>query len=114
MDQLHKGWFTEFSPDDAECIKNNEDSSKKMKLGDIEISAWSGQAFSLEVEEVLFTGKSKFQDVVVFRRYMAFNSRIKFTFTSRTYGTVLVLDGVIQTTDRDEFAYQVCFNMPIK
>ena len=27
-------------------------------------------------------------------------------FKSKTYGTVLVLDGVIQLTERDEFAYQ--------
>ncbi|KAI1711934.1 spermidine synthase tetramerization domain-containing protein [Ditylenchus destructor] len=66
VDKLHKGWFTEFSPDDL--------------------------AFSLAVEEILFTGKSKFQDVLVFK--------------SKTYGNVLVLDGVIQTTDRDEFVYQ--------
>jgi spermidine synthase len=27
-------------------------------------------------------------------------------FESTTYGNVLVLDGAIQATDRDEFAYQ--------
>ena len=27
-------------------------------------------------------------------------------FKSKTYGNVLVLDGVIQVTERDEFAYQ--------
>ena len=53
---------------------------------------WPGQSMSLKVEEVLFEGKSEFQDVLVFR--------------SSTYGTVLVLDGVIQVTERDEFAYQ--------
>ncbi|KAG6970912.1 hypothetical protein JG688_00004661 [Phytophthora aleatoria] len=53
---------------------------------------WPGQKFSLEVEEVLFRGKSDFQDVLVFK--------------SATYGHVLVLDGVIQLTERDEFAYQ--------
>jgi len=41
---------------------------------------------------VLFEGKSDFQDVAVFK--------------SKTYGTVLALDGVIQLTERDEFAYQ--------
>ncbi|CEM06927.1 unnamed protein product [Vitrella brassicaformis CCMP3155] len=55
-------------------------------------SLWPGQAMSLEIEEVLFRGRSKFQDVLVFK--------------SKTYGTVLVLDGVIQCTERDEFAYQ--------
>ena len=27
-------------------------------------------------------------------------------FKSKTYGNVLVLDGIIQVTERDEFAYQ--------
>ncbi|XP_067826749.1 spermidine synthase [Heptranchias perlo] len=53
---------------------------------------WPGQAMSLEVEEILYHQKSPFQDVVVFK--------------SKTYGNVLVLDGVIQCTERDEFAYQ--------
>lgn len=53
---------------------------------------WPGQATSLEVEEVLYHCTSEFQDVLVFK--------------SRTYGNVLVLDGVIQCTERDEFAYQ--------
>ncbi|KAG5190364.1 spermidine/spermine synthase [Tribonema minus] len=53
---------------------------------------WPGQKFSLQVEKVLFHEKSDFQDVLVFQ--------------SATYGKVLVLDGVIQVTERDEFAYQ--------
>jgi len=53
---------------------------------------WPGQAMSLKVEEVLYEGRSEFQDVLVFR--------------SATYGMVLVLDGVIQVTERDEYAYQ--------
>jgi spermidine synthase len=53
---------------------------------------WPGQKMCLEVEEVLFNGKSDFQDIIVFK--------------SKTYGTVLILDGVIQLTERDEFAYQ--------
>ncbi|TMW65038.1 hypothetical protein Poli38472_009205 [Pythium oligandrum] len=53
---------------------------------------WPGQKFSLQMEEVLFQGKSDFQDVLVFK--------------SSTYGNVLVLDGVIQCTERDEFSYQ--------
>jgi len=53
---------------------------------------WPGQSMSLEIEEVLYEGKSDFQKVQVFK--------------STTYGTVLVLDGVIQVTERDEFAYQ--------
>ena len=47
---------------------------------------------SLQVKEILFVEKSKYQDVLVFQ--------------SLSYGNVLVLDGVIQATERDEFAYQ--------
>jgi len=53
---------------------------------------WPGQKLCLEVDEVVFNGKSKFQDIIVFK--------------SKTYGMVLILDGVIQLTERDEFAYQ--------
>lgn len=53
---------------------------------------WPGQAMSLEVEEVLHHCTSRYQDILVFK--------------SKTYGNVLVLDGVIQCTERDEFAYQ--------
>ena len=55
-------------------------------------SQWPGQAMSLEVERVLFDEKSEYQHVLVFQ--------------SRTWGSVLVLDGVIQLTERDEMAYQ--------
>ena len=61
---------------------------------------WPGQKFSLEVEKVLFEGKSKFQDILV--------------FDSKSYGRVLVLDGVIQLTERDECAYQeMIVNIPM-
>ena len=53
---------------------------------------WPGQRFSLKVTKVLYHERSEFQDVLVFE--------------SETYGKVLVLDGVIQLTERDEFAYQ--------
>jgi spermidine synthase len=68
MNSIMNGWFAEKS------------------------TMWPGQAMCLEVEEVLFEGKSDFQDVLIFK--------------SKTYGNVLVLDGVIQLTDRDEFSYQ--------
>uniref|UniRef100_A0A183C527 PABS domain-containing protein n=1 Tax=Globodera pallida TaxID=36090 RepID=A0A183C527_GLOPA len=94
MNLLHNEWYTEFSPDDAERIAATGDGqSKMMKLDGAQMSgAWTGQAFSLHVDKVLFSGRSKFQDVLVFK--------------SKAYGNVLVLDGAIQTTDRDEFAYQ--------
>lgn len=53
---------------------------------------WPGEAHSLKVEKILFQGKSEYQNIVVFQ--------------SSTYGKVLVLDGVIQVTERDECAYQ--------
>jgi len=53
---------------------------------------WPGQAMTLKVEKVLHHEKSKYQDVLIFK--------------STDYGTVLVLDNVIQCTERDEFSYQ--------
>lgn len=53
---------------------------------------WPGQAMSIEMDKVLYHEKSEYQDILV--------------FNSKTYGRVLVLDGVIQLTERDEFSYQ--------
>lgn len=53
---------------------------------------WPGQAMSLQVDEILHHSKSQYQDILLFK--------------SKTYGNVLVLDGVIQVTERDEFSYQ--------
>lgn len=53
---------------------------------------WPGQAMTLKVEKILHHEKSKYQDVLIFK--------------STDYGTVLVLDNVIQCTERDEFSYQ--------
>lgn len=68
MNRIQNGWFSEIN------------------------KQWPGQALSLEVEEVLFEGKSKYQDIIVFK--------------STSHGKVLVLDGVIQCTESDEFSYQ--------
>lgn len=51
-----------------------------------------GTKSCLKVEEVILNGKSDFQDIIVFR--------------SADYGMVFALDGIIQLTERDEFAYQ--------
>lgn len=53
---------------------------------------WRGQAMSLKVKKVLDHHRSLFQDILVFE--------------SEAHGNVLVLDGVIQVTERDEFSYQ--------
>lgn len=68
MNRIQNGWFSEIN------------------------KQWPGQALSLEVEKVLFEGKSKYQDIIVFK--------------SASHGKVLVLDGVIQCTESDEFSYQ--------
>jgi len=52
---------------------------------------WPGQAACLEVDKVLLYTKSNFQDILIFK--------------SKSYGKVLVLDGVIQLTERDECSY---------
>ena len=52
---------------------------------------WPGQPMTLKVNQVLHHEKSKYQDVLIFE--------------SSDHGTVLVLDNVIQCTERDEFAY---------
>ncbi|KAI9874932.1 MAG: putrescine aminopropyltransferase [Pleopsidium flavum] len=52
---------------------------------------WPGQAMTLKVNQILHHEKSKYQDVLIFE--------------SSDYGTVMVLDNVIQSTERDEFAY---------
>ncbi|SPN97446.1 Spermidine synthase [Cephalotrichum gorgonifer] len=53
---------------------------------------WPGQAMTLRVKKVLHHEKSQYQDVLIFE--------------STDHGRVLVLDNVIQCTERDEFSYQ--------
>lgn len=76
------GWFSEhqLSSDNAvkEVFFNNP--------------MWPGEAHSLKVEKVLFKEESKYQEVLVFE--------------SVSYGNVLVLDGIVQLTEKDECAYQ--------
>jgi spermidine synthase len=47
--------------------------------------------YSYEVSRILYSGKSRFQEIVVFENPF--------------FGRVLVLDGVVQITERDEFFY---------
>jgi len=57
----------------------------------IDISC-GGQAFSVNVKDVLYHEKSIYQDILI--------------FSSSSYGNVLVLDGIINCTERDESSYQ--------
>lgn len=96
---------------------------------------WPGQRMSLKVEEVLYQGRSDFQ-VRASARAAVGSARLALArlpkawltrrhptnlaracarlpprqdvlvFKSTTYGRVLVLDGVIQVTEKDEMAYQ--------
>lgn len=73
MDVLHNGWFTEFAPDDFDGHKkpvNANDGDLKpgmMRVKGVQVPR-TGECFSLAVSEVLFHEKSKFQDVLVFKR----------------------------------------------
>ncbi|PKA66679.1 Spermine synthase [Apostasia shenzhenica] len=53
---------------------------------------WPGEAHSMKVDEILYQGKSDYQDILIFK--------------STIYGKVLVLDGIVQLTEKDECAYQ--------
>lgn len=53
---------------------------------------WEGEGLSLQVKEVIHHEKSQFQDILIFDSY--------------SKGRVMVLDGAIQVTEHDEFAYQ--------
>lgn len=68
MDAIRNGWFSEIS------------------------ELWPGQSFSLKIKEVLFHGKSDYQDVLIVQ--------------TTNHGRALILDGIIQCTEFDEFSYQ--------
>lgn len=68
QDKIKDGWFHETCP------------------------MWPGMGFSLEIEKVLYSKKSRFQQIDVYQ--------------TKHHGRMLVLDGIIQLTEFDEFAYQ--------
>uniref|UniRef100_A0A5B6Z2C2 spermidine synthase n=1 Tax=Davidia involucrata TaxID=16924 RepID=A0A5B6Z2C2_DAVIN len=76
------GWFSE----PRSC---SEKAGKRVYFNN---PMWPGEAHSLKVEKILYKEKSQYQEILVFE--------------SSTYGKVLVLDGIIQLTEKDEFAYQ--------
>jgi spermidine synthase len=57
----------------------------------IEKDPYAPIQYSYEVTKILYRGKSKFQDIMVFENPF--------------FGRILVLDGVVQITERDEFFY---------
>ncbi|WP_320040316.1 spermidine synthase [uncultured Desulfobacter sp.] len=65
---VNKGWFSEICP------------------------MWEGIAVSVKVEQLLYSKKSRFQQIDLYQ--------------TRSHGRMLVLDGIIQLTEQDEFSYQ--------
>ncbi|EEF52028.1 spermidine synthase 1, putative [Ricinus communis] len=53
---------------------------------------WPGEAHLYKMEKVLFHGKSEYQDLYVFQ--------------SSAHGKIVILNGALQLTEKDEFAYQ--------
>lgn len=53
---------------------------------------WPGVANSFEIENILYSEKSPYQQIDVYQ--------------TRHHGRMLVLDGIVQLTEFDEFAYQ--------
>lgn len=68
MDIIKNGWFSEVN------------------------DLWPGLTLSLQVENVIYKGKSEFQDILI--------------LDTKACGKVLVLDGIIQCSELDEFSYQ--------
>ncbi|KAF9616366.1 hypothetical protein IFM89_029620 [Coptis chinensis] len=75
------GWFSE--------SRSSSDGSRRSYYNN---PMWPGEAHSLQAEKILFKEKSEYQEILVFE--------------SVTYGKVLVLDGIVQLTEKDECAYQ--------
>lgn len=65
---------------------------EKFWFYELNSDAFPGQAFALEIVQILHHLKSPFQDILIFK--------------SASFGNVLVLNGIIQCTEKDEFAYQ--------
>ncbi|KAM7499755.1 hypothetical protein LguiA_024169 [Lonicera macranthoides] len=76
------GWFSQ----PGSC---SDKASKGMYFNN---PMWPGEAHSMKVEKILYKEKSDYQEVLVFE--------------SSSYGKVLVLDGIVQLTEKDECAYQ--------
>ena len=86
----------------AKTTKHRTRSANEEQMAEVDIAGkkwfvevnkqWPGVATSFEIEETLWDQKSDYQRVQVFK--------------TRGLGNVLVLDGVIQVTEKDEMAYQ--------
>jgi hypothetical protein len=70
MDAFQKGWFTEINVADFPCESGIKQDTQLKSDGQDMGESWPGQAFSLQSKEVLFHERSKFQDVLVFKRFV--------------------------------------------
>lgn len=68
MDAFKRGWFSEVS------------------------DMWPGVCLSFEVETVLYSEKSQYQDIMIIQ--------------TKHHGKALILDGIMQCLENDEFSYQ--------
>lgn len=68
------------------------DSIRNGWFSEISNELWPGQCFSLKVKSVLHEEVSDYQNIKI--------------LDTETYGKALILDGIIQCTERDEFGYQ--------
>ncbi len=82
MDQIKSGWFSELS-----TLWPGKYFLPIIKMRIIprnnRLIYFIGQAMSLQVEEVLFTGKSEYQDVVVFKSKVECSITLILTALSR-------------------------------
>ncbi|XP_045468202.1 spermidine synthase [Harmonia axyridis] len=77
------------SVEKMDCCKSNQVQNGWFReINDM----WPGQHFALKVDKVLSCEKSEFQEVMVLQ--------------TSNHGKALILDGIIQCTENDEFAYQ--------
>ncbi|ESW27402.1 hypothetical protein PHAVU_003G199000 [Phaseolus vulgaris] len=74
-----------------ECNGTPKDTSPALPGWYADVS-WPGEAHIYKMEKIIFQGKSEFQELLVFE--------------SSRHGKVAILDGYIQLTENDEFAYQ--------
>jgi len=57
MNALKEGWFTE-----------------------LELNLFPGHCFSLEIDKILYEGKSKYQKILVFSKYKFKNKKLKICY----------------------------------
>ena len=86
MDTLHKGWFSEMN------------------------AMWPGQCLSLEVEEVLYRDKSKYQDVMVLQTYVLLHVMSCFVCLAYNIDQLLLVKLCVQFSVSNSILDHLSFN----